>query len=331
MTERNSAYTNLLMRHRGMLWRMCWKHAGNDRDRCQDLMQEVSIALWENFDKMRPNTTPKQEQAWVYWQARSVFYQIERRHSLSTTPIAENIADNIAEEETQHRKELIDELLSTLNPEEQRMVRMYLDGYPSDEIGKSIGVSRDTVYKRMQRIVNKLKKLALLLFALLFTSAIAVTVVPGWRKLFLNNWETKETVTDTNAVATPAKTSPTTSPQDSIVPEITVDQIARPEPVTLEEMPPLNIIESLEIPALSPQTSQKPNPKISIVGTHLFISGAEWEFVRVYDNRGRLIAAQTASDLCIIDLFPKGSRYSPFIQYVFVVQIGDRPAVAIHI
>ena len=48
-TDRHRAYTALLMRHRDMLWRMCWRRADEDYDRCCDLMQDVSIALKEAF------------------------------------------------------------------------------------------------------------------------------------------------------------------------------------------------------------------------------------------------------------------------------------------
>ena len=79
----------MLMRHREMLWRMCWNWTGGNRDRCCDLLQEVSIALWENFDKLRPGASASQERSWVRWQARSVFYQIGRQKRLSTVPLCD--------------------------------------------------------------------------------------------------------------------------------------------------------------------------------------------------------------------------------------------------
>ena len=318
MTDRHSTYTELLMRHREMLWRLCWKHSGGDRDRCQDLMQEVSIALWENYDKLHPDASPRQEQAWVRWQARSVFYQIERRHTLSTVPINSSLSDNLADEETHHRKELIDELLSALNPDEQRLVRLYLEGYPGDEIGKTMGVSRDTVYKRLQRIVHKLRHIALLLFALLFTSAIAVVAVPEWRHFFFSIGQ-EETVTDT----VPVLEKHEAPLSDTVPTKAAVQHTARFRP-PLEEMPPLDILDLVDIPnEVHPVYSHK-DVTVTVSGSRLFITGANGETIKVYDKSGHLVAAQTASTLCVIELFPNIWAYHPYVQTQFKLLIGNR-------
>ena len=92
MTDRHSTYTALLMRHREMLWRLCLNRANGDSDRSKDLMQEITIALWENYDKLRLDASPAQERAWVRWQARSVFYPqpLEPLPPLSTLQVLQN-------------------------------------------------------------------------------------------------------------------------------------------------------------------------------------------------------------------------------------------------
>ena len=81
--DRNSAYYELLERYRPMVWRLCWRHARGDWDRCNDLVQEVSIALWEHFGQLRPNATTQEQRAWVRWQARSVLDLQRRKHTSS--------------------------------------------------------------------------------------------------------------------------------------------------------------------------------------------------------------------------------------------------------
>ena len=69
--DRQSAYTELLERYRPLVWRMCWFGARGNWDRCNDLVQEVSIALWRHFGQLRPDATLQEERAWVSWQTRS--------------------------------------------------------------------------------------------------------------------------------------------------------------------------------------------------------------------------------------------------------------------
>ena len=59
------AYTELLRRHRKMIWRMCWLRSRGDYERCRDFFKEL-INLFrqmnysefksENFEKYRKST-----------------------------------------------------------------------------------------------------------------------------------------------------------------------------------------------------------------------------------------------------------------------------------
>lgn len=314
-------FTILLERHHAMLWRMCWQRAGGDRDRCCDLMQDVSIALWENIDKLRPDATPRQERAWVCWQARSVFYQAERRQKPTTVPLSDTLADKISDEDTQQRKELLDELFSALDPDEQRMVRLYLEGYNGDEIGKELGISRNNFYQRMYRVIRKMRRIVLLLIVLLFSSAVAVTLVPEWRHfIFSRRWSVKEVI---NSI--PEEKVIITEdilPQDTIkAPIIHKDTTLVVEP--LEDIPSLSLLDILEMSDKPPVLEQKKHLIISVSGTRLTIMGAEGEDVRVYDLSGKLVAATTASGLCVIDLFPN-TNIMLVNNFHYRLQIGNR-------
>lgn len=323
MTDRHSAYTALLMRHRDMLWRLCWNRVGGDRDRCQDILQEVSIALWENFDKLRPDVTPRQERAWVCWQARSVFYRAERRQMLATVPITDALADSLADEDTLHRKELIDDLLSALSPDERRMVRLYLQGYHGDEIGAELGVGRDTVYQRMRRVTQKLRRLALILLALLLTSAIAVAVVPQWRQFFFGGGEKEDSVAD-SVQATPM-------PVDTVPPANAVRRAPGPRPEPVEKLPPLDVLGLMTSSDGRPPIPDHDGLTISVDGTRLIITGASGEEIRIYDHSGSLVAAQTAGGFCIIDLFPSTEAIPGSWRYRYILHIGNRPALQLQL
>lgn len=319
MMDRNKAYTDLLMRHRNMLWGLCWQRSGGDRDRCCDLLQEVSIALWENFDKLRPESTPEQERAWVCWQARSVFYQIGRRQELSTEPLSENFSDSFTEEDTQQRKELLEELLSSLDPDEQRMLRLYLEGYRGDEIGKEMGISRDNFYQRMHRAIEKMRSVVLILFVLLLTSGVAIAIVPQWRHLLFGSGKPEATVVDTLQEEPEFVPEPIPfSEPVAQAPKSNRDPL--PERQSVEPLPSLSLLESTELPEEVPPHTEYDSLAVSVDDSHLIIRGAEGEWIRVFDNKGWMVAAEVAGRVSIIDL----SLYRTRRLYL---RIGDRPTI----
>ena len=50
-TRQYEAYNAFLLRHREAVWQMCWKFAKGNRATCEDMVQEVWIALWLRFDQ----------------------------------------------------------------------------------------------------------------------------------------------------------------------------------------------------------------------------------------------------------------------------------------
>lgn len=319
MMDRNKAYTDLLMRHRNMLWGLCWQRSGGDRDRCCDLLQEVSIALWENFDKLRPESTPEQERAWVCWQARSVFYQIGRRQELSTEPLSENLSNTFTEEDTLQRKELLEELLSSLDPDEQRMLRLYLEGYRGDEIGKEMGISRDNFYQRMHRAIQKMRSVVLILFVLLLTSGVAIAIVPQWRHLLFGSGKPEATVVDT--LQEEPEFFPEPIPFSEPVaqaPKSNRDPL--PERQSVEPLPSLSLLESTDLPEEVPPHTEYDSLAVSVDDSHLIITGAEGEWIRVYDKGGWMVAAEIAGKVCVIDLSLYRTRR-------LNLRIGDRPTM----
>lgn len=345
------------MRHRDMLWRVCWYRANRDRDRCCDLLQEVSIALWENYDKLQPGSTPRQERAWIRWQARSVFYQIERRPQLPTVPLSETNADNIPVDRVcldndngnNQRKELIEELLAALNSDEQKMVRLYLDGYHGDEIGKTMGISRNNYYQRMHRIILKMRPIALIVLAMLFASAIAIAVVPQWRNTIFNVMEPADTVQDSLPIQSSAQHSKSKI-QDSLssdsagvgacVPILSADSKYEIRNSKLECLPPLSPLVGMQtftdgesnvadgVPTIS-SDARKRDLTLAINGSYFTIPGAAGESVRVYDMNGNLVFAQKPGSLCIIDLLPNFNAFFVRDYYQYKLQIGSRPTMLI--
>lgn len=82
-------YTKLLLRHRKLVWRLCRRYARGDYDRCADLVQEVAVALWEYYGRLRVGTTVGEERILVEgledWLCRRREKARDRRLYLATT------------------------------------------------------------------------------------------------------------------------------------------------------------------------------------------------------------------------------------------------------
>ena len=71
--EEQQTYEQLIERHRSQIEHLCMHRALNDYHLCAELRQECYIGIWKHLSSLRPDSTPKQESRWVYWQCRSAF------------------------------------------------------------------------------------------------------------------------------------------------------------------------------------------------------------------------------------------------------------------
>ncbi len=155
-TRRYEAYNAFLLRHREAVWHVCWKFAKGNRTACEDMVQEVWIALWLRFDKLNESYGEWQQRVWVKRITRSVLVDLYRRSEPEgerlTPVLIQTMPDttiNLAEE--------IDDLMALLPEDEEHLMRMRLEGYDAQEIGDTFGIDRNAVYQRVNRIMNKLR------------------------------------------------------------------------------------------------------------------------------------------------------------------------------
>ncbi len=317
--DRYDTYTALLLRHRTQVWRMCWLRARGNWDRCCDLLQEVSIALWLNFDKLRPDATPGEECAWVRLQVQSLFEHMGRRKQPITVPITASMVDSLAGDDEKRVEEDIAEVMATLNPDEQRLLSLRLEGYRPDEIAVIMGLNRDAVYQRLHRAIVKARRvLVVMLLLLLATTTVAIAVVPQWRKALFGSTEQE----------------PVVSELVKHIPIDTVDTVAtfvRLKPAPRERQEPMEYIEFAEpaIDAVEPLPSSLEAPTVAVDGCHLTVSGVYDERVTVYSMNGNMLASQICNGICTFTLFPDDDYISVGRRYCYKVKIGSRPMIEV--
>ena len=296
-----------------MVWRLCWVRARGNYERCRDLVQEVSIALWLHFDALRPDATPGEKRAWIYWQSRSILDLQRRLQKPPMQPLTALLEETVADEDS--RQNEIEDLMAALSPEEQRLVKLYLEGYRSSEIAKTMGLSRDSVYQRLHRVVGKMRRVALLLAILCVAATVAVAVVPQWRERVFSRIEEEEKPKE-EAVSPTERPSPT-----PVVPlEIPADTMApRPAWTPPDPLPYLTAPTDTTLPDLP---ARKPEVGIAYNDGKLVITGLiDGELVVIRNTKGVLVALKRAhGSTCIIDFLLDNNSRSAYI-----LQIGTRP------
>jgi RNA polymerase sigma factor (sigma-70 family) len=162
--QRYEDYKSFMRRHQQTVWRVCYDFAHGDIPRCEDMVQEVWIMLWLKFDTMT-GRTEWQQRVWVRRVTRSVLVDLYRREAGNADVLVrlDDLCEDIADEDVRVPSDVaerIDDLFAALTPDEQRLMRMRLDGYSAEEIAAGLKIETNAVYQRVNRIMNKLRNYA---------------------------------------------------------------------------------------------------------------------------------------------------------------------------
>jgi len=253
---------------------------------------------------------------------------------LSTEPLTDEIANSIDADESHRLAEILEGCMSSLSDGERQMMQLYLDGYNAEEIGQQIGVSRDAVYQRMHRAINKMRYSVLVLLLLLAAGATAIAVVPPWNRLFGTEWnrffgkgDDGNAVPDTAIVHSNSHIADTSQLSDTLTAIETASAGKQIKRVEIERLPVLDISETLSSPDTIWVADIDSRLTLSVNGENIIITGKTGERIKVYDLSGNLVAHGTADGLCILNPFPKHSLVLHLTDYYFRLKIGNREEI----
>ena len=121
------------------------------------MRQDIIVNLWLGWSRYRPTAKPV---TWVWRVAvnTGISWRRHRQRQVETTPLEGlEVPDEGIDRED---REWLRELIRQLPPKEQKLLRLYLDGWKQDEIGEMLGISESNVQTRISRIKQKLQKLS---------------------------------------------------------------------------------------------------------------------------------------------------------------------------
>ena len=149
-------FLSLVEEHSAAINRVCRSFCHTKED-CEDLRQDIILNLWLGWSRYRPNAKPV---TWVWRVAvnTGISWRRHRQRQVETTPLEGlQIYDDGLDRE--NRKWLYD-LILLLPAKDQKLLRLYLDGWKQDEIGEMLCISETNVQTRISRIKQKLRELS---------------------------------------------------------------------------------------------------------------------------------------------------------------------------
>lgn len=154
MSEKYHPFLDLVEHNSAAIDKICRSFCGGNKEDCEDLRQDIIVNLWLGWKRYSPKA---KRITWV-WKVATNTAISWWRHKVRQLPVeplaAFDVADDVSDKET---AELLNVLIVRLPPGDQRLLRLYLDGWSQQEIGEMVGMSESNVQTQIWRIKQKMK------------------------------------------------------------------------------------------------------------------------------------------------------------------------------
>ena len=159
--DRHDAFSALLQRHRGIVFKVANTYARLAEDR-DDLAQEIAARLWHAYPRYDP---ARSFSTWMYRVALNVAISHVREQTVrgrhDAVPLDEDIHDfadggGVDQEREQHIR-LLQGFIQRQRPLERALLLLYLDERPQREIAEILGITESNVSTRIGRLKQRIR------------------------------------------------------------------------------------------------------------------------------------------------------------------------------
>ena len=133
----------------------------DDQEERKDLQQEIISQAWSSYGSFRGDA---KFTSWLYRVALNTAISSFKKEAKRRAAGGER-TDHEPVSATEDESELLDIVLSMLNPIEKSVVLLLVEGYKQPEIASILGVSEGNTRIKIHRIRKKLKKYGITEFA----------------------------------------------------------------------------------------------------------------------------------------------------------------------
>ena len=176
----------LMDEYMGLIHNACSRYLDNPED-IRECVQETLVDFYVHLDRFNPEKGSLK--SWLYLIAWRKSFRMAVKNGRYTQVApdeleASMVGLNTGEDwvEQMADRALLEDALAELKPEESRIVRMkYFEGKTCAEIARELGLPLETVKKRQQRSLKKLRRILIAVLILAMLTACAVFVEHHFR------------------------------------------------------------------------------------------------------------------------------------------------------
>jgi len=158
--EKVKLFEEIYSNHQGMVLQMCLGFFKGDSDVANDLLQEVFMSVWKNFDKFKGASSYK---TWIYRIAVNTCLQyIKKEKREKTYPVSElnkGTAIETNEHEINPKIQKLYVAIGQLKKVDRLIIMMVLENQDYESIADVIGITPANVRVRIHRIKHRLHTL----------------------------------------------------------------------------------------------------------------------------------------------------------------------------
>lgn len=156
--QQEKEFISLVEAHKRIIYKVCYMYA-SDRENLNDLYQEVVINLWKAFPRFRGEC---EASTWVYRIGLNTCISFFRKSKSrpEVVPITMDLEAFADEEDQTARLNELYRMINSLNQLERALILLWLEERSYQEIAEIIGISRNNVAVKLNRIREKLKAMS---------------------------------------------------------------------------------------------------------------------------------------------------------------------------
>lgn len=157
--DKEKEFTDLLMQHQHIIYKICLMYADEKED-IADLYQETVYNLWKSYDQFENRS---RFSTWLYRITLNTCITDVRQRKRKGTTCPLGLTTLSLLDEKDPKQEMLKEMyrmIRGLNKLERMYIMLWLDGKTYEEIAEIIGTNRNQVAITLYRIKEKLKNKA---------------------------------------------------------------------------------------------------------------------------------------------------------------------------
>jgi len=141
--------------NQALIHKVCNIYRDRKEDK-EDLFQEITYQLWKSFPNFRGDS---KFTSWMYRIALNTAMASFRKDSLKISDSDKLPEKPMNEHEENYQERLLFKAIKKLDEGEKAIISLYLEGMTNSEMAEIIGISKNNVSVRLNRIKNKIKSI----------------------------------------------------------------------------------------------------------------------------------------------------------------------------